>query len=110
MAKREADSLLRTHRVYSYAATEFKPLHDLVLVRLEPRRHEDGLIVTVQNEHNEVQTAAQVIACGNDVREVKPGDVVACIHDVLSDRVMRFQDDPEWYEILPESAILWVVE
>ena len=102
--------MLRTHTVYSYAATEFRPLHDRILIRLEPRKKEDGLIITMQTEHSEVQMAAKVIAVGSDVREVRAGDTVACIHDVLSDHMYKFGDDQATYEAIREKDVLGVVE
>jgi co-chaperonin GroES (HSP10) len=108
--KRDADALLIKHNIYSHAAKDFRPLHDRILIRFEPRLKEDGLIVTTQKEHSEVQMEALVISVGNEVRDVKPGDTVACIHDVLSSRVYSFEADGHAYEEIRESDVLGVVE
>jgi co-chaperonin GroES (HSP10) len=91
--KRDADALLIKHNIYSHAAKDFRPLHDRILIRLEPRLKE-----------------ALVISVGNEVRDVKPGDTVACIHDVLSSRVYSFEADGHAYEEIRESDVLGVVE
>ena len=55
-----------------------KPLNDLILIEYDPIKHEtqSGIITKIKSDILDRPTQGKVIAVGNEVRDIKVGDIV----------------------------------
>lgn len=111
--RRDLDQLALGNINYcSGTASTFQPLGTDVLYRLIPkdRETESGLYVVGRHFDNEVQYGATVFAVGPRVLGVVAGDKVVCKHDVMSRSMLKFPDDDNLYELVPEDMVLGVID